>query len=121
MNWQETPQEIAPADLDHFAQNMLGLLVEWFLKCSQIYLFQLQEEELVAMASWRKEDIIEALYLALTDQIGKIYVYLKDWKSLLILNGQQACPLYASDPQILEGLKTDCLRNQLDLRDNNPI
>lgn len=96
---------------DEFAQKMLRVVLGLLLESCNYQLFQLKNEEFHSMADWELDTVLEALYLALTEEIWSIYLYLEDQESLIVLEDSLACPVYSSRHTWIEDLK-DLANNQ---------
>ena len=65
---------------------------------------QLKQEDLIPLADWGHEALLEVIYAALTKEGWPVYLFLPEQTSLLVLDNSQACPVYSQNEAWLERL-----------------
>jgi hypothetical protein len=90
---------------DDFARRMLQIVLALLMASESYHFFQLKQEDLVSLADWSQEALLEAIYVALTKEGWPVYLFLPEQTSLLVLDNSQACPVYSLNEAWLERLK----------------
>ena len=90
---------------DDFARRMLQIVLALLMASESYHFFQLKQEDLVSLADWSQEALLEAIYAALTKEGWPVYLFLPEQTSLLVLDNSQACPVYSLNEAWLERLK----------------
>ena len=90
---------------DDFARRMLQIVRALLMASESYHFFQLKQEDLVSLADWSQEALLEAIYVALTKEGWPVYLFLPEQTSLLVLDNSQACPVYSLNEAWLERLK----------------
>ena len=90
---------------DDFARRMLQIVLALLMASESYHFFQLKQEDLVSLADWSQEALLEAIYVALTKEGWPVYLFLPEQTSLLVLDKSQACPVYSQNEAWLERLK----------------
>ena len=99
---------------DDFARRMLQIVLALLMASESYHFFQLKQEDLIPLADWSQEALLEAIYVALTKEGWPVYLFLPEQTSLLVLDNSQACPVYSQNEVWLERLTT--LLDQAGLR-----
>ena len=110
---EELTDEEDLVQADDFARRMFQIILALLMASESYHFFQLKQEDLVSLADWSHESLLEAIYAALTGESWPLYLYLEDPNSLLVLDNSQACPVYSQNEAWLEKLTT--LLDQEDL------
>ena len=90
---------------DDFARRMLQIVLALLMASESYHFFQLKQEDLVSLADWSQEALLEVIYAALTKEGWPVYLFLPEQTSLLVLDNSQACPVYSLNEAWLERLK----------------
>ena len=90
---------------DDFARRMLKIVLALLMASESYHFFQLKQEDLVFLADWSQEALLEDIYVALTKEGWPVYLFLPEQTSLLVLDNSQACPVYSLNEAWLERLK----------------
>ena len=90
---------------DDFARRMLQIVLALLMASESYHFFQLKQVDLVSLADWSQEALLEAIYVALTKEGWPVYLFLPEQTSLLVLDNSQACPVYSLNEAWLERLK----------------
>ena len=106
VNLEELTDEEDLVQADDFARRMLQIVLALLMASESYHFFQLKQEDLVFLADWSQEALLEAIYAALTGESWPLYLYLEDPNSLLVLDKSQACPVYSQNEAWLEKLTT---------------
>ena len=105
VNLEELTEEEELVQADDFATRMLRIILALLMASESYHFFQLKQEDLIPLADWSQETLLEAIYAALTGEKWPLYLYyLEDPNSLLILDKSQACPVYSQNETWLEKL-----------------
>ena len=91
---------------DDFARRMLQIVLALLMASESYHFFQLKQEDLVSLADWSQEALLEAIYVALTKEGWPVYLFLPEQTSLLVLDNSQACPVYSQNEAWLKKLTT---------------
>ena len=110
---KELSEEEELVQADDFARRMLRIVLALLMASESYHFFQLKQEDLVSLADWSQEALLEAIYAALTKEGWPVYLFLPEQTSLLVLDNSQACPVYSQNEAWLEKLTT--LLDQEDL------
>lgn len=110
---EELSEEEELVQADDFARRMLRIVLALLMASESYHFFQLKQEDLVSLADWSQESLLEAIYAALTKEGWPVYLFLPEQTSLLVLDNSQACPVYSQNEAWLEKLTT--LLDQEDL------
>ena len=102
---KELSEEEELVQADDFARRILRIVFALLMVSESYHFFQLKQEDLVSLADWSHESLLEAIYAALTGESWPLYLYLEDPNSLLVLDKSQACPVYSQNEAWLERLK----------------
>ena len=89
---------------DDFARRMLQIVLALLMASESYHFFQLKQEDLIPLADWSQEALLEVIYAALTKEGWPVYLFLPDQTSLLVLDNSQACPVYSLNEAWLEKL-----------------
>ena len=89
---------------DDFARRMLKIVLALLMASESYHFFQLKQEDLIPLADWSQEALLEAIYAALTKEGWPVYLFLPEQTSLLVLDNSQACPVYSQNEVWLEKL-----------------
>ena len=89
---------------DDFARRMLQIVLALLMASEAYHFFQLKQEDLVSLADWSQEALLEAIYATLTGENWPVYLFLPEQTSLLVLDNSQACPVYSLNEAWLEKL-----------------
>ena len=106
VNLEELTEEEELVQADDFATRMLRIILALLMASESYHFFQLKQEDLVSLADWSHEALLEAIYAALTGESWPLYLYLEDPNSLLVLDKSQACPVYSQNETWLKKLTT---------------
>ena len=99
-----TEEELVQAD--DVARRMLRIVLALLMASEAYNFFQLKQEDLIPLADWSQEALLEAIYAALTKEGWPVYLFLPEQTSLLVLDNSQACPVYSQNEAWLEKLTT---------------
>ena len=102
---EELSEEEELVQADDFARRMLRIVLALLMASESYHFFQLKQEDLVSLADWSQEALLEAIYVALTKEGWPVYLFLPEQTSLLVLDNSQACPVYSLNEAWLERLK----------------
>ena len=102
---KELSEEEELVQADDFARRMLRIVLALLMASESYHFFQLKQEDLVSLADWSQEALLEAIYAALTKEGWPVYLFLPEQTSLLVLDNSQACPVYSLNEAWLERLK----------------
>lgn len=89
---------------EELPQEILTFLFELVENHSPTHFFQLKAEELISMANWHAEMVIEAVYLSLAQQSWPIYMYLEKENLLIITQENSNCLLFSDNNIMIEEL-----------------
>ena len=101
---EELTEEEELVQADDFARRMLRIVLALLMASESYHFFQLKQEDLVSLADWSQEALLEAIYAALTKEGWPVYLFLPEQTSLLVLDNSQACPVYSQNEVWLEKL-----------------
>ena len=101
---EELSEEEELVQADDFARRMLRIVLALLMASEAYHFFQLKQEDLVSLADWSQESLLEAIYAALTKEGWPVYLFLPEQTSLLVLDNSQACPVYSQNEAWLEKL-----------------
>ena len=101
---EELSEEEELVQADDFARRMLRIVLALLMASESYHFFQLKQEDLVSLADWSQEALLEAIYAALTKEGWPVYLFLPEQTSLLVLDNSQACPVYSQNEVWLEKL-----------------
>ena len=101
---EELSEEEELVQADDFARRMLRIVLALLIASESYHFFQLKQEDLVALADWSQEALLEVIYAALTKEGWPVYLFLPEQTSLLVLDNSQACPVYSLNEAWLEKL-----------------
>ena len=101
---EELSEEEELVQADDFARRMLKIVLALLMASESYHFFQLKQEDLVSLADWSQEALLEAIYAALTKEGWPVYLFLPEQTSLLVLDNSQACPVYSQNEVWLEKL-----------------
>lgn len=101
---EELSEEEELVQADDFARRMLRIVLALLMASESYHFFQLKQEDLVSLADWSQEALLEAIYVALTKEGWPVYLFLPEQTSLLVLDNSQACPVYSQNEAWLEKL-----------------
>ena len=102
---EELSEEEELVQADDFARRMLKIVLALLMASESYHFFQLKQEDLVFLADWSQEALLEAIYAVLTKEGWPVYLFLPEQTSLLVLDNSQACPVYSLNEAWLERLK----------------
>ena len=105
MESEELSEEEELVQADDFATRMLRIILALLMASESYHFFQLKQEDLIPLADWSQEALLEAIYVALTKEGWPVYLFLPEQTSLLVLDNSQACPVYSLNEAWLERLK----------------
>ena len=105
VNLEELTEEEELVQADDVARRMLRIVLALLMASESYHFFQLKQEDLVSLADWSQEALLEAIYVALTKEGWPVYLFLPEQTSLLVLDNSQACPVYSLNEAWLERLK----------------
>ena len=114
VNLEELTEEEELVQADDFARRMLRIILALLMASESYHFFQLKQEDLIPLADWSQEALLEVIYAALTKEGWPVYLFLPEQTSLLVLDNSQACPVYSQNEVWLERLTT--LLDQAGLR-----
>ena len=101
---EELSEEEELVKADDFARRMLRIVLALLVASESYHFFQLKQEDLIPLADWSQEALLEAIYAALTKEGWPVYLFLPEQTSLLVLDNSQACPVYSQNEAWLEKL-----------------
>ena len=101
---EELSEEEELVQADDFARRMLRIVFALLMVSESYHFFQLEQEDLIPLADWSQEALLEAIYAALTKEGWPVYLFLPEQTSLLVLDNSQACPVYSQNEAWLEKL-----------------
>ena len=101
---EELSEEEELVQADDFARRMLQIILALLMASESYHFFQLKQEDLIPLADWSQEALLEAIYAALTKEGWPVYLFLPEQTSLLVLDNSQACPVYSLNEAWLERL-----------------
>ena len=101
---EELSEEEELVQADDFARRMLRIVLALLMASESYHFFQLKQEDLVSLADWSHESLLEAIYAALTKEGWPVYLFLPEQTSLLVLDNSQAWPVYSQNEAWLEKL-----------------
>ena len=101
---EELTEEEELVQADDFARRMLQIVLALLMASESYHFFQLKQEDLVSLADWSQEALLEAIYVALTKEGWPVYLFLPEQTSLLVLDNSQAWPVYSQNEVWLERL-----------------
>ena len=103
---EELTDEEDLVQADDFARRMFQIILALLMASESYHFFQLKQEDLVSLADWSHESLLEAIYAALTKEGWPVYLFLPEQTSLLVLDKSQACPVYSQNEAWLKKLTT---------------
>lgn len=103
---EELTDEEDLVQADGFARRMFQIILALLMASESYHFFQLKQEDLVSLADWSHESLLEAIYAALTKEGWPVYLFLPEQTSLLVLDNSQACPVYSQNEAWLKKLTT---------------
>ena len=106
VNLEELTEEEELVQTDDFARRMLRIVLALLMASESYHFFQLKQDDLVPLADWSQEALLEVIYAALTKEGWPVYLFLPEQTSLLVLDNSQACPVYSQNEAWLEKLTT---------------
>ena len=106
VNLEELTEEEELVQTDDVARRMLRIVLALLMASEAYNFFQLKQEDLIPLADWSQEALLEAIYAALTKEGWPVYLFLPEQTSLLVLDNSQACPVYSQNEAWLEKLTT---------------
>ncbi|WP_373713894.1 hypothetical protein [Streptococcus sp.] len=101
---EELSEEEELVKADDFARRMLKIILALLMASESYHFFQLKQEDLIPLADWSQEALLEVIYAALTKEGWPVYLFLPEQTSLLVLDNSQACPVYSLNEAWLEKL-----------------
>ena len=101
---EELSEEEELVQADDFARRMLRIVLALLMASESYHFFQLKQEDLIPLADWGHEALLEVIYAALTKEGWPVYLFLPEQTSLLVLDNSQACPVYSQNEAWLEKL-----------------
>ena len=101
---EELSEEEELVQADDFARRMLKIVLALLMASESYHFFQLKQEDLVSLADWSQETLLEAIYVALIKEGWPVYLFLPEQTSLLVLDNSQTCPVYSQNEAWLEKL-----------------
>ena len=101
---EELTDEEDLVQADDFARRMFQIILALLMASESYHFFQLKQEDLVSLADWSHESLLEAIYAALTKEGWPVYLFLPEQTSLLVLDNSQTCPVYSQNEAWLEKL-----------------
>lgn len=104
VNLEELTEEEELVQTDDFARRMLRIVLALLMASESYHFFQLKQDDLVPLADWSQEALLEVIYAALTKEGWPVYLFLPEQTSLLVLDNSQACPVYSQNEAWLEKL-----------------
>ena len=106
VNLEELTEEEELVQADDVARRMLRIVLALLMASEAYHFFQLKQEDLIPLADWSQEALLEVIYAALTKEGWPVYLFLPEQTSLLVLDNSQACPVYSQNEVWLERLTT---------------
>ena len=103
---EELTEEEELVQADDVARRMLRIVLALLMASESYHFFQLKQEDLIPLADWSQEALLEAIYAALTKEGWPVYLFLPEQTSLLVLDNSQAWPVDAQNEAWLEKLTT---------------
>ena len=104
VNLEELTEEEELVQADDVARRMLRIVLALLMASEAYHFFQLKQEDLVPLADWSQEALLEVIYAALTKEGWPVYLFLPEQTSLLVLDNSQAWPVYSQNEAWLEKL-----------------
>lgn len=104
VNLEELTEEEELVQADDFTRRMLRIVLALLMASEAYHFFQLKQDDLVPLADWSQEALLEVIYAALTKEGWPVYLFLPEQTSLLVLDNSQACPVYSQNEVWLEKL-----------------
>ena len=104
VNLEELTEEEELVQTDDVARRMLRIVLALLMASEVYHFFQLKQEDLVSLADWSQEALLEVIYAALTKEGWPVYLFLPEQTSLLVLDNSQAWPVYSQNEVWLERL-----------------
>lgn len=104
VNLEELTEEEELVQTDDVARRMLRIVLALLMASEAYHFFQLKQEDLVPLADWSQEALLEVIYAALTKEGWPVYLFLPEQTSLLVLDNSQAWPVYSQNEAWLEKL-----------------
>ena len=101
---EELTEEEELVQADDVARRMLRIVLALLMASEAYHFFQLKQEDLVPLADWSQEALLEVIYAALTKEGWPVYLFLPEQTSLLVLDNSQAWPVYSQNEAWLEKL-----------------
>ena len=101
---KELTEEEELVQADDVARRMLRIVLALLMASEAYHFFQLKQEDLVPLADWSQEALLEVIYAALTKEGWPVYLFLPEQTSLLVLDNSQAWPVYSQNEAWLEKL-----------------
>ena len=101
---EELSEEEELVQADDFARRMLKIVLALLMASESYHFFQLKQEDLIPLADWSQETLLEAIYVALIKEGWPVYLFLPEQTSLLVLDNSQTCPVYSQNEAWLEKL-----------------
>ena len=101
---EELSEEEELVQADDFARRMLRIVLALLMASESYHFFQLKQEDLIPLADWSQETLLEAIYVALIKEGWPVYLFLPEQTSLLVLDNSQTCPVYSQNEAWLEKL-----------------
>ena len=101
---EELTEEEELVQADDVARRMLRIVLALLMASEAYNFFQLKQEDLIPLADWSQEALLEAIYAALTKEGWPVYLFLPEQTSLLVLDNSQAWPVYSQNEAWLEKL-----------------
>ena len=94
---EELSEEEELVQADDFARWMLRIVLALLMASESYPFFQRKQEDLVSLADWSQESLLEAIYAALTKEGWPVYLFLPEQTSLLVLDNSQAWLVYSQN------------------------
>ena len=85
VNLEELTEEEELVQADDVARRMLRIVLALLMASEAYHFFQLKQEDLVPLADWSQEALLEVIYAALTKEGWPVYLFLPEQTSLLVL------------------------------------
>ena len=104
VNLEELTEEEELVQADDVTRRMLRIVLALLMASEAYHFFQLKQEDLVPLADWSQEALLEVIYAALTKEGWPVYLFLPEQTSLLVLDNSQAWPVYSQNEAWLEKL-----------------
>ena len=101
---EELTDEEDLVQADDFARRMFQIILALLMASESYHFFQLKQEDLIPLADWSQETLLEAIYVALIKEGWPVYLFLPEQTSLLVLDNSQTCPVYSQNEAWLEKL-----------------